>query len=141
MIALDEFGQRKMKDKLAHIEGSLTRVGQIRITLQQRVYTTKKRFRVVEPNNSISEYVINKKLVDDKTGEIEIMNDITLGKYDIIVVSGSTLPSSRYDELEFYMDAYSKCIIDRQEVLKQTEIIDMEWGMQRPKVIAKGQQE
>ena len=136
-IALDEFGQRKMKSKLADIEGGLTRVGQVAMPLQQQLYTTKKIFRVVQPNNSISEYVINKKLVDDKTGEIEIMNDITLGKYDIIVVSGSTLPSSRYAELEFYMDAYSKGIIDRQEVLKKTEIFDMEGVMERTDMIAK----
>ena len=136
-IALDEFGQRKMKSKLADIEGGLTRVGQVAIPLQQQLYTTKKIFRVVQPNNSISEYVINKKLVDDKTGEIQIMNDITLGKYDIIVVSGSTLPSSRYAELEFYMDAYSKGIIDRQEVLKKTEIFDMEGVMERTDMITK----
>jgi hypothetical protein len=136
-ISIDEFGQRKMKSKLADIEAALTRVGQIAIPLIQQLYTTEKIFRVVQPNNSLSEYVINKKLVDDKTGEIELMNDITIGKYDIIVVSGSTLPSNRYAELEFYMDAYQKGIIDRQEVLKKTEVFDMEGVMERTDIIAK----
>ena len=79
----------------------------------------------------MSEYIINKKLVDDKTGEIKIFNDITVGKYDVIVVAGSTLPSNRYAELEFYMDAYQKGLIDRQEVLKKTEIFDMEGVLER----------
>jgi len=135
-ISIDEFGQRKMKSKLADIEAALTRVGQVAIPLIQQLYTTEKIFRVVQPNNSINEYVINKKLVDDKTGEIQVMNDITLGKYDIIVVSGSTMPSNRYAELEFYMDAYQKGIIDRQEVLKKTEVFDMEGVMQRTDMIA-----
>jgi hypothetical protein len=136
-ISIDEFGQRKMKSKLADIEYSLTRVGQVAIPLMQQLYTSEKIFRVVQPNNSISEYVINKKLVDDKSGEIKVMNDITIGKYDIIVVSGSTMPSNRYAELEFYMDAYQKGIIDRQEVLKKTEVFDMEGVMERTDIIAK----
>ena len=139
-ISIDEFGQRKMKSKLADIEAALTRAGQIAIPLMQQLYTSQKIFRVIQPNNSLSEYVINKKLVDDKTGEIKIFNDITVGKYDIIVVAGSTLPSNRYAELEFYMDAYSKGLIDRQEVLKKTEVFDMEGVLQRIDEITKLQQ-
>ena len=136
-ISIDEFGQRKMKSKLADIEAALTRLAQVAIPLMQQLYTSRKIFRVVNPNNSLSEYVINKKLVDDKSGEIKIINDITVGKYDVIVVTGSTLPSNRYAELEFYMDAYQKGIIDRQEVLKKTEVFDMEGVMQRTDMIAK----
>jgi hypothetical protein len=136
-ISLDEFGQRKIKSKLADIEAGLTRVAQIAIPLMQQLYTTRKIFRVIQPNNSLSEYVINKKLVDDKSGEIKILNNITVGKYDVVYVAGSTLPSNRYAELEFYMDAYGKGIIDRQEVLKKTEVFDMEGVMQRTDTIQK----
>ena len=130
-ISLDEFGQRKIKSKLADIEAGLTKIGQVAVALMQELYTTEKVFRVIQPNNSLSEYVINKKLVDDKTGEIMIFNDITVGKYDVIYLAGSTLPSNRYAELEFYMDAYQKGIVDRVEVLKKTEVFDMEGVLQR----------
>ena len=140
-ISLDEFGQRKIKSKLADIEAGLTRVAQVAIPLMQQLYTTRKIFRVVQPNNSLSEYVVNKKLVDDKSGEIKIVNNITIGKYDVIYVSGSTLPSNRYAELEFYMDAYQKGIIDRQEVLKKTEVFDMEGVMERTDIIQQLQQQ
>ena len=140
-ISIDEFGQRKMKSKLADIEAALTRVGQIAIPLMQQLYTSEKVFRVIQPNNSINKYVINKKLVDDKTGEVKVFNDIGIGKYDIIVVTGSTLPSNRYAELEFYMDAFSKGLIDRQEVLKKTEVFDMEGVLERTDEVAKLQQQ
>ena len=136
-ISIDEFGQRKMKSKLADVEAALTRVGHIAISLMQQLYKTEKVFRVIQPNNSINKYIINKKLVDDKTGEIKIFNNIAIGKYDIIVVAGSTLPSNRYAELEFYMEAFSKGLIDRQEVLKKTEIFDMQGVMERTDVVAK----
>tara|TARA_R100001594_G_scaffold44427_1_gene76859 strand:+ start:5231 stop:7438 length:2208 start_codon:yes stop_codon:yes gene_type:complete len=135
-ISLDEFGQRKIKSKLAEVEAALTRVAEVAIPMMQQLYTGQKVFRVIQPNNSLSEYVINKKLVDDKTGEIEIFNDITIGKYDVIYISGSTLPSNRYAELEFYMDAYAKGLIDKTEVLKKTEVFDMEGVLQRTDEIA-----
>ena len=135
-ISIDEFGQRKMKSKLADIEAGLVRVGQIAIPLMQQLYSERKVFRVIQPNNSINEYVINKKLIDDKSGEIKIINDISVGLYDVIVVAGSTLPSNRYAELEFYMDAYQKGLIDQQEVLKKTEVFDMEGVLQRTDMIA-----
>ena len=140
-ISLDEFGQRKIKSKLADIEAGLTRVAQVAIPLMQQLYTTRKIFRVVQPNNSLSEYVVNKQLVDDKSGEISVVNNITVGKYDVVYVAGSTLPSNRYAELEFYMDAYEKGIIDRQEVLKKTEVFDMEGVMQRTDIIQQLQQQ
>jgi len=140
-ISLDEFGQRKMKSKLADVEAALVRIGQLAIPLMQQLYKSQKIFRVLQPNNSLSEYVINKKLVDDKSGVLSIFNDITVGKYDVIIVSGSTLPSNRYAELEFYMDAYAKGLIDKQEVLKKTEVFDMEGVLERTDTIAQLQQQ
>jgi hypothetical protein len=83
-ISIDEFGQRKMKSKLADIEAALTRVGQVAIPLMQQLYTSEKVFRVIQPNNSMSKYVVNKKLIDDKTGEIKIFNKIAIGKKDLL---------------------------------------------------------
>ena len=142
-ISLDEFGQRKIRSKMADIEAGLTRVAQIAIPLMQQLYTTKKIFRVVQPNNQISEYMINKRMVDDKSGAIKITNDITVGKYDVVVVAGSTLPTNRYAELEFYKEAYQIGLIDRQEVLKKTDVFDAEGVMQRIDIIdqLKGQLE
>ena len=140
-ISLDEFGQRKIKSKLADIEASLTRVAQVAIPLMQQLYTVEKIFRVVQPNNSMSEYAINRQLYDDKSREVKVMNNITIGKYYVVVVAGSTLPTNRFAELEFYMDAYAKGLIDREEVLKKTEVFDIEGVMERTDIIAKLQQQ
>ena len=136
-ISLDEFGQRKIKSKLSDIEQALIRVGQVAVKLMQQLYGMQKVFRVIQPNNSMNDYVVNKRLYDEKSGEIKIFNDITVGEYDISIVSGSTLPTNRYAELEFYMDAYQKGLIERQEVLKKTEVFDMEGVLQRIDMIAK----
>jgi hypothetical protein len=140
-VSLDEFGQRKMKSKLADIEAGLNRLGMLVIPIMQQLYTTQKIIRLIQPNNSIDEYTINKKLVDDKSGEIKVLNDITVGKYDVVVVTGSTMPTNRMAQLEMYMDAYEKGIIDKQEVLKKTEVFDMQGILQRTDLIQQLQQQ
>jgi len=140
-VSLDEFGQRKMKSKLADIEAGLNRLGQIAIPIMQQLYTTQKVIRLIQPNNSINEYMINKKMYDDKTGEVKVVNDITVGKYDVVVVTGSTMPTNRMAQLEMYMDAYEKGIIDKQEVLKKTEVFDMQGVMERTDLIGQLQQQ
>tara|TARA_R110000751_G_scaffold211081_2_gene314688 strand:- start:3262 stop:5664 length:2403 start_codon:yes stop_codon:yes gene_type:complete len=140
-ISLDEFGQRKIKSKLADIESGLTRLAQVAVPLMQELFQMEKVFRVVQANNSLSEYAINKKLYDDKTNEIKIFNDVTVGSYDVVYVSGSTLPSNRYAELEFYMEAYKSGLIDKQEVLKKTEVFDMEGVLERTDIIGQLQQQ
>jgi cytochrome c556 len=51
------------------------------------------------------------------------------------VVTGSTLPTNRYAQLELYMDAYRNGLIDKEEVLKKTEIFDVEGVLQRTDTI------
>tara|TARA_R100000995_G_scaffold21447_1_gene8999 strand:+ start:4427 stop:6592 length:2166 start_codon:yes stop_codon:yes gene_type:complete len=139
-VSLDEFGQRKIKSKLQDIESGLVRMAKVAIPLMQELYQAEKIVRIVQPNNSLSEIAINKKIYDDKTGEISVMNDISRGSFDIVVVTGSTLPTNRYAQLELYMDAYKNGIIDKQEVLKKTEVFDMEGVLERTDVVGQLQQ-
>ena len=130
-VSLDEFGQRKIKSKLQDIESGLVRAAKVAISLMQQLYQAEKVVRLIQPNNSLTEFAINKKIYDDKSGELEVVNDITRGNFDVIVVTGSTLPTNRYAQLEMYMDAYEKGIIDKTEVLKKTEVFDIEGVMSR----------
>lgn len=135
-ISVDEFGQRRIKSKLMDIESGLKRLGEVVIQMMQKLYTTEKIARVIQPNNSMSEYIINKRMYDDYGRVVGTLNNIAVGRYDVVVVTGSTLPTNRFAQLEFYMEAYKMGIIDRQEVLKKTEIFDQEGVMQRMDEIA-----
>ena len=134
-VSIDDFGQRKIKSKLMDIEAGLSRVCQVAIPLMQELYQEEKVIRLVQPNNTTSEFLINKRFYDDYTESIRKYNDIGLGSYDVVVVTGSTLPTNRYAQLELYMDAYKNGIIDKMEVLKKTEIFDVEGVLQRTDTI------
>jgi hypothetical protein len=84
---------------------------------------------------------MNQPIYDDFTNEIiGRVNDVTIGKYDLIVVSGSTLPSNRWARFDYYMQLYSAGIIDAQEILEQTEVADTEGVLNRTSIIKQQQQ-
>ena len=85
----------------------------------------------MQPNNKPKEVVVNSPLYDDIGNVVGKLNDITVGKYDIIVASGSTLPSNRWARFEYYMQLYQSGLIDQIELLKQTDVADMEGVLQR----------
>jgi len=71
-------------------------------------------------------------MYDDKSQEVgAIHNDITIGNYDVRIISGSTLPSNRMAEYSMYLEAFKLGLVDDVEVLKKTEIFDKEGVLKR----------
>jgi len=127
---LAEMGETRGKSKLRDIEGSLTRLGRNVYNLAKGHYTYAKTFRIIQPNNDITEYTVN--MYDNKSQEINaIQNDITIGHYDVRIISGSTLPSNRVAEYNMYLEAFRMNLVDDVEVLKKTEIFDKQGVLQR----------
>tara|TARA_R100000544_G_C2195027_1_gene43713 strand:- start:5 stop:670 length:666 start_codon:yes stop_codon:yes gene_type:complete len=125
-------GESRGRSKLRDIEGSLDILGKVVYNFAKGHYNFKKTFRIVQPNNDISEFTINNRLYDDKTNELQtIDNDISLGQHDIRIVSGSTLPSNKMAEYNMYLDAYKLGLVDDVEVLKKSEIYDKEGVLKR----------
>ena len=129
---LQEMGESRGRSKLRDIEGSLDVLGRCVYNFAKGHYGFKKTFRIVQPNNDITEFTVNNRLYDDKSKELQdIDNDISLGQHDIRIVSGSTLPSNKMAEYNMYLDAYKLGLVDDVEVLKKTEIYDKEGVLQR----------
>ena len=131
-VALDEFGQRRIKSKKDDIEAGLSQMGKVIVQFIQAYYTSEKTVRLLNPNALPTEITINQDIYDPVTGAfLERLNDVTIGRYDIIVVSGSTLPSNKWGRFEYYMQLHERGIIDQVEVLKQTDVADMEGVLER----------
>ena len=141
-MMMEDFGQRRSKSKLRDIEGSLRRLGRVIYNLAKSHYNFKKTFRIVQPNNDLNEFTINQRMYDDKTQELQtIENDVTVGQFDIRVIGNSTMPSNKWGEWNIYMEAYQAGLIDRNEALKKTEIFDKEGVLGRMDIIKQLQQQ
>ena len=140
-VAIDEYAQRRIKSKLDDIDEALNQIGKVVVQLIQQTYTDEKIIRIMKPDGRMSEISMNQPVYDDFTNEIiGRVNDVTIGNYDLIVVSGSTLPSNRWARFDYYMQLFTAGIIDAQEVLEQTEVADTEGVLERTSII-KQQQE
>lgn len=135
-IALDEFGQRRIKSKLDDIEFALSALGAVVVQLLPSVYRQEKMIRIVQPNGTVDESVANQLVYDDFTDEIKRINDLGVGQFDTKVVSGSTLPSHRWAEEEYLTRLYELNLIDQVEVLKHSELVDIEGVLARSSQIA-----
>lgn len=132
ILIMDEFAQRRISDKRADIEDCLNQVAKVVIQLVQNYYTEEKVIRLVQPTGRYNEININSPVYDTYSGRLlHRLNDVTIGRYDVIVASGSTLPSNRITRLEYFMKLYGSNIIDQYEVLKNVDEVDVEGVMER----------
>jgi len=140
-IAIDEFGQRRIKSKRDDIEGALNQLAKVVVQMVQAYYQEPKIFRIIQPNSVQKETKLNFPVYDDMGSLAGKMNDVTVGRYDITVVSGSTLPSNRWAILEYYMQLFQVGIIDQVEVLKKTDVADVEGVLERHSIMQQMQQQ
>ena len=129
MVAL---GQERPKSKLRDIEFSVNRLGKILYNFSKGHYTFQKMFRLAQPNNDLTEAMVN--VYDDKSQPIfDIAKDrYKLDQHDIKIEPGSTLPTSKWAELGVYLESYKLGIVDKVEVLKKNpEIFDKEGILKR----------
>ena len=128
-LAIDEYGQRRIKNKKDDIEGFIAQFGQLLIALIQKYYTEPKVVRLIRPNNI--GYNVRLNYTDDYSEGAAKINDISVGRFDVVVVSGSTLPINRWAQFEYYLELYKLNAIDRVELLKHSEVTDPEEILQR----------
>ena len=137
-MMLEDFGQRRSKSKLRDVEGGLKRLGQVIYYLSKSHYNFQKTFKIVQPNNDMTEFTINRKVYDDKTKELmQVDNEITVDKFDIKVIGNSTMPTNKWGEWNIYMEAFQAGLIDKTEALKKTEIFDKEGVLTRMDEVGK----
>ena len=129
-MVVDEFGQRRIKSRRDDIEGMLNQLAKVAIPLIQQLYTEEKVIRLIQPNGDEKEQKFNfYKEMDN--GDVKRFHDIGAGRYDIVVQSGSTLPTNRMALLNTYMQMYQMGLIDQTEVLKKSELVDLDGVMER----------
>lgn len=131
-MALDEFGQRRIKSKKDDIENALNHFAKVIVEMIQAYYTEYKVVRLIRPDATVTTTEINLPMYDDNSALVkDRINDVTIGQYDVVIVSGSMLPSNRWAQFEYYVEMYKMGLIDQVEVLKKTEIVDTEGVLQR----------
>ncbi len=140
MLAMDEYGTRRVKYWLKHcIEPALKQVGEVVKQFSQSVYTAHKVFRIVQPDaiRSDKQVEINVPLYNDMGQAIGKWRDYAAAKFDIKIISGSTLPINRWAYLEELKQLMGLGVVDDIAVLAETDIKNKEKIVERKSLYSK----
>ena len=129
MLAQDEYGTRRVKQWMKNsIEPALKQIGEVVKQFSQSVYTAHKVFRIVQPSalQSDREVQINVPMYNDFGEAIGRFMDYEVARFDVRIITGSTLPLNRWAYLAELKDMMQLGIIDDLAVLAETDIKDKE---------------
>ena len=139
MLALDEYGTRRIKQWMnTCIEPSLRRLGETILQFAQSTYQANKRFKIVQPTaiQEGKDQEINIPIYNDMGEAIGKSMDISSTKFDIRVVSGSTMPVNRWAYLEELKSLLQMGVVDDIAVLAETDIKNKESIVKRKSLYA-----
>ncbi len=142
-IAIDEFGQRRIRSKRDDIEAAINKAARVCIQYIQATYTEEKTIRLFQPNNKPKTVQLNRPVYHEYSGELmEKINDVSVGRRDVIVISGSTMPSNRWARLDYYIDLFEKGILrDDEVILRETDIRNVDEVIARSSIISQLQRQ
>jgi len=139
MLAMDEYGTRRIKYWQKHcIEPGLKQMGEVVKQYSQSVYTAHKVFRIVQPNAITEERTveINVPMYNDFGQAIGKWRDYSASKFDVRIISGSTLPVNRWAYLEELKQLMNLGVVDDVAVLAETDIKNKEQIVKRKSLYA-----
>jgi len=134
MLAMDEYGTRRVKQWLrSSIEPALKQMGEVVKQFSQAVYTAHKVFRIVQPNaiQEDKQVEMNVPLYNDFGQVIGKWRDYASGKFDVRIVSGSTMPVNRWAYLDEMKQLLQLGVIDDIAVLAESDIKNKETIVKR----------
>ena len=71
-----------------NLRRSIAYAGRVLVDLIPRVYDSERIVRVLEENGDHEMVEINKPQIDPLTGRVELVNDLSVGEYDVVVTTG-----------------------------------------------------
>ena len=89
---------------LDNLDMAITRVGRILIDLIPVIYDTQRLIRILFPDGSGDFVEINKTIIDEATGEEVKINDLSAGKYDVVVETGASYNTQREESSDKLMN-------------------------------------
>ena len=115
---LQDAAQTRIRHKVREMEGSLRNVGKLVVSLIQQFYDDERVIRIVGKTGVRQEFVkINETQVDAEGQQFKI-NDPSIGKYDIEIGVGSTLPVNRTRRANQMIELFQIGVVDRRAVLE-----------------------
>jgi hypothetical protein len=138
---MDEMMQRRTSWKRRKLERALNQVGNVVAQMIPLVYDQRKVFKIIKPNHGAKTVSINEPQTNEYGDILSIINDVASIRYDIKVVSNSTLPTNRTQRREEKLRLYEIGMLkDPEWYIRDMDEPDVDEIIQRESMINQAQQ-
>ena len=86
------------------LEIAIAYTGRLFVDAIPKVYDTERTIRILKEDGSFDMAEINQRAVDQQTGQIKTLNDLSIGKYDVICRAGASFKNRNQETMQFIID-------------------------------------
>lgn len=97
IIAQEKQGDRGSFIFSDNLAKSIEYTADILVDLLPRVYDTQRQVRIMQQDGESEQVFVNQEVLDNQTGETVLVNDLSMGKYDVVADTGPAFATQRQE--------------------------------------------
>jgi len=86
------------------VQVAIAATGKVLVDAIPKVYDTERTMRILYEDNSFEMATINQPVIDQQTGEVVMLNDLSQGIYDVICKAGPSFKNRQQETLEMIIE-------------------------------------
>lgn len=86
------------------VQVAIAATGKVLVDAIPKVYDTERTMRILYEDNSFEMATINQPIIDQQTGEVVMLNDLSQGVYDVICKAGPSFKNRQQETLEMIIE-------------------------------------
>jgi hypothetical protein len=86
------------------VQVAIAATGKVLVDAIPKVYDTERTMRILYEDNSFEMATINQPMIDQQTGEVVMLNDLSQGVYDVICKAGPSFKNRQQETLEMIIE-------------------------------------
>ena len=86
------------------VQIAIAATGKVLVDAIPKVYDTERTMRILYEDNSFEMATINQPVIDQQTGEVVMLNDLSQGVYDVICKAGPSFKNRQQETLEMIIE-------------------------------------
>ncbi len=107
IIAQEKQGDRGSFIFTDNLSKSIDYTGEILVDLIPRIYDTARQIRIMQQDGeteNVEINTVNQEVIDEQTGEPVLVNDLSIGKYDVVTETGAAFSTQRQESAQQILD-------------------------------------
>jgi len=83
-----------------NLSKSIEYTAEILVDLLPKIYDTRRQIRIMSQDGETEQVFINDEVIDNQTGDKVLVNDLSLGKYDVVAETGPAFATQRQESAQ-----------------------------------------